>query len=86
LDFELRKKPVKCYNWSIAFCGAETWSLGEVDQKYLESFETWCWRRIEISWPDHMKYGEMLQIVQQDRNILHTIKGRKVNWSGHIFT
>jgi len=35
---ELRKKPVNSYNWSIAFYGAETWALGKVDQKYLESF------------------------------------------------
>ena len=27
LDLELRKKLVKCYVWSIAFHGAETWTL-----------------------------------------------------------
>jgi hypothetical protein len=39
LDLNLRKKLVKCYIWSIAVYGAETWTLGKVDQKYLESFE-----------------------------------------------
>jgi hypothetical protein len=43
-DLNLRKKLVKCYNWSIALYGAETWTLRKVDQKYLESFEMWCWR------------------------------------------
>jgi hypothetical protein len=38
LDLNLRKKLVKCYIWSIALCGAETWTLRKVDQKYLESF------------------------------------------------
>jgi hypothetical protein len=28
LDLELRKKLVKCYIWSIALYGAETWTLG----------------------------------------------------------
>ena len=32
---KLRKKLVKCYIWSIAFYGAETWTLGKEDQKYL---------------------------------------------------
>jgi hypothetical protein len=51
LDLNLQKKLVKCYIWSIALCGAETWTLQKVDQKYLESFEMWCWRRMEkISW------------------------------------
>jgi hypothetical protein len=36
---KLRKKPVKCYIWSIALYGAETWKLQAVDQKHLESFE-----------------------------------------------
>jgi len=47
LDLELRKKLVKFYIWSIALYGAATWTLRAVDQKHLESFEMWCWRRIE---------------------------------------
>jgi len=46
LDLELRKKLVKCYIWSIALYAAETWTLRAVDQKHLESFEMWCWRRV----------------------------------------
>jgi len=47
LDLKLRKKLVKCYIWSIVLYGAETWTLRAVDQKHLESFEMWCWRRME---------------------------------------
>jgi hypothetical protein len=39
LDLELRRKLVKCYVWSIALYGAETWTLRAVDHKHLESFE-----------------------------------------------
>ena len=45
LDLDLRKKLVKCYIWSMALYGAETWTLRAADKKYLESFEMWCWRR-----------------------------------------
>jgi hypothetical protein len=45
LDLILRKKLVKCYIWSMALYAAETWMLQAVDQKHLESFEMWCWRR-----------------------------------------
>jgi hypothetical protein len=47
LDLNLRKKLDKCYIWSIALYGAETWTLQKLDQKYLESFEMWCWRRMK---------------------------------------
>jgi hypothetical protein len=62
LDFNLRKKLVQCYKWSIALYGAETWLFQQVDQKYLESFEMWYWRRMEkISWTDHVRNEEVLQ-------------------------
>jgi hypothetical protein len=85
LDFELRKKLVKCYVWSIALYGAETWTLRAVDQKYLERFEMWCWRRMEkISWTDHVRNEDVLLTVKEQRNILHEIRKRKANWIGHI--
>jgi hypothetical protein len=59
--------------------------LWKVDQKYLDSFEMWCWRRMEkISWADHVGNEEVLQRVTEERNILQTIKRRKANWTGHI--
>ena len=47
LNLNLRKKLVKCYIWSIALCGAESWTVRAVDKKQLESSEMWCWRRME---------------------------------------
>jgi hypothetical protein len=85
LDLNLRRKLVKCYIWSIAFYGAETWTLRKVDQKYLESFEMWCWGRMEkISWTDRVRNEEVLHRVKDERNIVHTIKRRKANWICHI--
>jgi hypothetical protein len=82
---ELRKKLVKCYIWSIALYGAETWTLRAVDQKYLESFEMWCWRRMEkVIWTDHGRNEEVLLRVKEQRNILHEICKWKANWIGHI--
>jgi hypothetical protein len=85
LDLELRKKLVKCYIWSIALYGAETWTLRAVDQKLLEIFEMWCWRRMEkISWTDHVRNEDSLLRVEEQRNILHEIRKRKANWIGHF--
>jgi hypothetical protein len=39
LDLELRRKLVKCYIWSIALYGAETWRLRAVDQKNSKFFK-----------------------------------------------
>jgi hypothetical protein len=76
---------MKCYILCIALCGAETSTLRAVDQKHLESYNTWCWRRKEkISWTDRVRNIEVLLRVNKQRNILHLISKRKGNYIGHI--
>ena len=36
LNIELKKKLVRCYVWSIALYGSETWTLRKLEGKYLE--------------------------------------------------
>ena len=70
LGLNLRNKIVKCYIWSIALYGAEMWALRKLDQKYLECFQMWCWRRTEmISWTDSVRNEEVLHRVEEERNI-----------------
>jgi hypothetical protein len=38
----------------------------------------------KISWTDRVRSEEVIHSVKEERNILHTVKGRKVNWIGHI--
>jgi hypothetical protein len=75
LDLELRKKLSKCYVWSIALYDAEILTLRAVDQKNLESFEMWCWRRMKkICWTDQVRNEELLLRVKERRNILHKLR------------
>jgi hypothetical protein len=75
MDLELRKKLVKYYIWSVALYGAETLTLRAIDRKHLESFQMWCWRRMEkISWTDYVRNEEVLLRVKKQRNILQEIR------------
>ena len=70
LDLNLRKKLEECYICSKALKGAENWLLQKVNQKYIESFEMWCWRRIQkIGWTDRV-INEELWRIKEERNIL----------------
>ena len=85
VDLKLSKSLVKCYIWIIALYGAETWTLRAVDLKHLESFEMWCWRRMEkINWCDNVRNEEVLLRVKKQRDILHEISKWMANWIGHI--
>ena len=79
----MRKKLVNCYIWSIALYGAETWTLRAVDQKHLESFEMWCWRRMEkIIWTDHVRNEEvLLRVKEQRKTLLEIRKQDELDWS-----
>ena len=69
----------------VAFIWCWNLDASAVDQKHLESFEMWCWRRVEkISWTNHVRNEELLLRVKEQRNILHEIRKRKANWIGHI--
>jgi hypothetical protein len=83
LGLYVRKKLVKCYIWSVDLYGVETSTLRKVDQKYLESFEMWCWRRMEIIWTDRVRNREILQGVKEESNILQRVR-RNGKCTGHI--
>ena len=38
----------------------------------------------KIVWTDHMRNGEVLLRVKEERNVLHEVNKRKGNWIGHI--
>jgi hypothetical protein len=67
LNIELKKKMVRCYVWSIALYGSETWTIRKLECKYLESFEIWCWRRMEkIKWPEKVTNEQVLDRIEED--------------------
>jgi hypothetical protein len=55
------------------------WTLLKVDQKYLQSFEMRCWRRMdEMCWVDRVKNEEGLHKVKREKSILLTIKEERL--------
>ena len=59
MDLKLRNKLVKCCIWNMGLHCAEIWTLRKVGQKYVESFNMWCWRRVEkISWKERVRNEE----------------------------
>jgi len=43
----------------------------------VETFEMWCWRRMEKIIGTDLLKNEVLLRVKKERNILHTIKRRE---------
>ena len=62
----------------------KVWTLRRNDEKQLEAFEMWIWRRMErVKHTDKIKNAVMLERVGEGRIMLELIKKRKRNWLGH---
>ena len=77
----IRKKLARCYVWSIALHVSETRTLRKLERKYLESFEMWCWRRMDkIKWSEkvtNVTNEQVLECIGEKRTLLSRI----ANWS-----
>ncbi|KAJ4445068.1 hypothetical protein ANN_06867 [Periplaneta americana] len=81
---ELRKRLVKCFVWNAVLCGTETWTLRRSEEKGIEVFEMWIWRRIKrVKWTERVRNEAVLERVDEERIMLKLIRKRKRNWLGH---
>jgi len=56
--------------WSRALYGRESWSVSKEENRKLESFEMWCYRRIvKIKWPDYLTNEEVLARMNCKRSL-----------------
>ena len=84
LEKELRKRLGKCSVCGVALYDAETWTLRRNEQKLLEEFEMWIWRRMErVKCTDKIKNAIVLERVVEGRIMLELIKKRKRKWLGY---
>ena len=75
---------MKCFVWSVVLYGAQTLTLRRNEQKQLEAFELWIWRRMEsVKWTDKIKNAVVLERVGEGRIMLELKRKRKRNWLGH---
>lgn len=76
---------LRCYVFSTLFYGVETWTLTESLSKRLEAFEMWLYRRIlRVPWTDHVTNVEILRRMEKEKEVLTTVKARKIQYLGHI--
>jgi len=71
-----------CTIWTVlhSIYDVETWTFRKLDEKHLEGFEVWAWRKLEkIRWTDPVK-NEVPCRFKKEKFILHTIKFRSPNW------
>jgi len=70
-SLEMKKKLIKSCIRSVAVCGSETGTLGKNEERVVNAFETWSWRRmLKIKWTDRITKDEVFQRAKEERLLL----------------
>jgi hypothetical protein len=70
-SLQIRKKLTKSSIWSVAVYGTETWILGKNKVRFVNAFETRCWRRmLKIKWTDRITNDDFFQRANEERLLL----------------
>jgi L-lactate utilization protein LutC len=63
---EIKNKLTKSCIFNVAVCGSETWTIGKNEERVINAFETWCWRRmLKIKWTARITNDEVFQTARE---------------------
>ena len=63
----------------------ETWNIGKEEGKKIDSFEIWCYRRMQkIRWTERKSNNEVLKSMGVEKELLNGIKEQQMKFFGHI--
>jgi len=80
----MRNKLIKSCISSVSLYRSETWPLGKNEERIINAFETWCWRRMfKLKWSDRIKNDEVFQRAKKERLLLKNLKNIRHSWIGN---
>ena len=85
LSIPLKLRVLSCYVFSVFGYGSEAWTLTNAMEDKIEAFEMWCLRKMgAISYKDRVTNEDVLKKLKTQRNLLKTVKQRKLRYFGHV--
>lgn len=85
LSLDLRIRLLRCYIFPVLLYGCESWTIDATTEKRIDAFEMYAYRRmLRVSWTAHKTNIEVMQQMGKHKELLTTIKERKLQYLGHI--
>ena len=83
--YDLKLRLLRALVFPIAVYGCESWSMNKADQKRVDAFEMWCYRRIlRISWTEMRSNVWILDQIGTSLMLRETIRRQKLRFFGHV--
>ena len=74
---------VKAMFFPVVMCGSESWTLKKAQQRRIDAFELWCWRRLlEVPWTARRSNQSILKDISPE----YSLEGLmlKLQYFGHL--
>jgi len=85
IKINTKLKIMRTLIWPVMMYGCESWTIKKRDEERIKAFEMKCIRKIlGISWIEKKTNEWVLETAGVERNLLESIKRRKMSYFGHI--
>ena len=85
IKISTKVKLMRTLIWPVMMYGCESWTIKKWDEERIKAFEMKCIRKIlGISWIEKKTNEWVLETAGVERNLLESIKRRKMFYFGHI--
>ena len=76
---------VKAMVFPVVMYGCESWTIKKVEQRRIDAFELWCWRRLlRVPWTARRTNQSILKRISPEYSLEGLILKLKLQYFGHL--
>ena len=76
---------VKAMVFPVVMYGCESWTIKKVEQRRIDAFELWCWRRLlRVPWTASRPNESILMEISPEYSLEGLMLKLKLQYSGHL--
>ena len=76
---------VKAMVFPVVMYGCESWTIKKAEQRRIDAFELWCWRRIlRVSWTARRSKQSILKEISPEYSLGGLMLKLKLQYIGHL--
>ena len=76
---------VKVMVFSVVMYGCESWTIKKMEQRRIDAFELWCWRRLlRVPWTARRSNQSILTEINPEYSLEELMLKLKLKYCGHL--
>ena len=80
-----RVRVVKAMVFPVVTCGCESWTIKKAEQRRIDAFELWCWRRLlRVPWTARRSTHSILKEISPGCSLEGLMLKLKPQYFGHL--